>query len=273
MSDPESGECPRPPDDNGIESAAPTRSRWDVACERWRRAHEWLARAMEPTHGALPFDLIDIFVAGVMNAVARVLRMAAAPAAGTALGIWAVAFDAVDSWDPRTWPTPLDLVYRDGVWDFSELAGLPLAGLLTWAFSFIACFQVSWLFPLWMATILTQCWWCISALADSETRWLAPVTVIAAAAQVYAGAIDAEPNRFGIAFLAITGMALVALRWVRLWMFAHDLTPWDFFDADKGGFDPSFHRWRRRGGNPNRSTNTPSKPPKSDGATRHPPPG
>jgi hypothetical protein len=111
---------------------------------------------MTPSQGALPLDIIDIGLSAVRNALVRVLRLIAVPAVGVILGVWAAAFETARWLDPRTWPTPLDLAYHDGRWDFSELSALPLYGALVWAFSFIGCFQIPWLIPLWLATIFIQ---------------------------------------------------------------------------------------------------------------------
>ena len=267
MSESASGEGPHPPGSDGIEPVVRSPSRLKSAWKRWQGARKWFARAMEPTHGPLPFDLIDILLSAVKSAILRVVRMAAVPATGTALGWWAMAFDEADSWDPRTWPTPLDLVYHDGDWDFSVLADLPVAGVLTWVISFVGCFQTPWLFPLWLATIFIQFCWCVSAAAGLETRWLAPTAIVAAAIQVYASRLDDTPGGIGIAFLAITGASLFALQWVRLWMMAHDLTPWDWFDRNRSGFDPAFHRWRRPPGGPGHSTIPDEPTPKADKPT------
>jgi hypothetical protein len=107
----------------------------------------------------------------------------------------------------------------------------------------------------------------VTAAADLESRWLAPIAVIATAAQVYASNIGQWAGP-GLAFLVITSASLLAIQWVRLWMISHDLTPWEWLDSRRGAFDPAFYRWRRL---PARTApSTPPSHPQKTGKTNPP---
>jgi hypothetical protein len=215
----------------------------------WRRLREALHPGALAGGMGTPFDLLDIFHSATVQLVFRLLRMLAILGFGVAIGAVAIALTDVEWNDPRTWPTPWEMVgeVADELDSIEDVMLVAFAGAGLYVLSFVACLKSFWIFPFAVAGYLVQLLWMVRAMSEEdEEPWLLAAVVPVVAWQVLgcAETYDFEELVLPIAFLGAFTLCWVAAFVVRGWMRRRDMSLWELIDTTRQRFDPAFYRWR-----------------------------
>ena len=102
--------------------------------QRWRERWDEMTT---PEHGALAFDVFDLFTTGLTDVVVRVLRTFFVWYVGLLLGGWAFLWSQASPRSFSSWPTPL--AFARAVDSTQDVAAFAYAPLGLWIYSLFAC--------------------------------------------------------------------------------------------------------------------------------------
>jgi len=161
----------------------------------------------------------------------------------------ATALGGVDWDDPKSWPTPMEILREVGylIGSLEDAVMTAFAGAGIYLVSFVACLRSWWMIPFALAGFLIQLLWMLRAMSEEdEEPWLLAAVVPVVAWQVWSCGFWFQGGELviPIAFLVSFTICWITAFVIRGWMRHRDLSFWDWIDTRRVQFDPAFFRWR-----------------------------